>query len=191
MDLDGVLAEAVRVRIEVASPGESTIAVPVQRATATAVSPWFRARGSCHLVADVDGDGFLPCGTTPDSDDTDPAVHPGAEELLCDAIDQDCDGDAAEFVDADGDGFDLCSGEDCDDGDEAVHPDAAEVCADGLDSNCDGAGGADTDDDSECWSSCTCTASGGDSGRPLVMLLLALAARRRRLSCRRCGSASS
>ncbi len=54
---------------------------------------------------DADGDGY---GADDDCDDTDPAVHPGAEEL-CDQLDNDCDGVVDDgFGDADGDGLDDC-----------------------------------------------------------------------------------
>ena len=39
---------------------------------------------------DFDGDGWTALGG--DCDDTDPSVHPAAEEIPCDAVDNDCDG---------------------------------------------------------------------------------------------------
>jgi hypothetical protein len=69
------------------------------------------------------------------------AVEPSAE--ICDGLDNDCDGQTDEELDADADGdghfsSDSCSApnDDCDDSDSAVHPDHAEDC-DGLDSDCD------------------------------------------------------
>ena len=108
---------------------------------------------------DDDGDGSL------DGDDCDPvdaASYPGAPEV-CDAIDQDCDGDLLEsFTDTDGDGEADCTdddddgdgsadGEDCAPLDPAIHPGAPEVC-DAIDSDCDASlvdEDADTDGDGD------------------------------------------
>ena len=108
-------------------------------------------------IIDGDGDGFEGTETracTPpegagleveDCDDTDPSVHPTAEEL-CDGFDQDCDGVADEdpidprlfWADADGDGYGdpsveatgcvapsgyVDNAEDCDDQDPEASPD--------------------------------------------------------------------
>ncbi|MFH1463219.1 MAG: MopE-related protein [Pseudomonadota bacterium] len=85
---------------------------------------------------DRDGDGYsAPDG---DCDDGDASVYPGAPEIPCDGVDQDCDG--ADLLDADGDGYDsdAFGGTDCDDSDPAVHPGAVELCLDGVDNDCDG-----------------------------------------------------
>jgi hypothetical protein len=124
------------------------------------------------FFADADGDGHgdattwaVACvgpsgyvATAGDCDDTNVAVHPGADEI-CNEVDDDCDGaiddgaiDATvSYVDLDGDGFGddattvtRCTtpighvdvGGDCDDRDDAVHPDAAEICND-ADDDCD------------------------------------------------------
>ncbi len=122
---------------------------------------------------DYDGDGYgnpdaeiLACDLPPghvaddsDCDDTDPQIHPGAQEPY-DGVDNDCDGDIDEeggapvfdwYHDGDGDGFgdpyDLVEAEkqpygyvpndnDCDDEDAAIYPDAPERCND-LDDDCD------------------------------------------------------
>jgi len=70
-----------------------------------------------------------------DGDPLDASIHPGAEEVWYDDIDQACDGGSDH--DADGDGHDA--DEDCDDQDPAVHPEAEEVCGDGVDNDCVGA----------------------------------------------------
>ena len=108
---------------------------------------------------DQDGDGFGDCGgsAAEDCDDTDASVYPGASEV-CDEVDNDCDGEVDEevqatfYADADSDGYgdeaeavEACEapagyrpeGGDCDDGDFTVYPGAAERC-DGLDNDCDG-----------------------------------------------------
>jgi len=121
------------------------------------------------ISQDADQDGST---SAEDCDDSDPAVHPGADEL-CNDVDDDCDGvideddalDAALwYADADGDGYGLTDDtttacdrprgyseypDDCDDDDPRVHPGAVEDdCLDTVDYNCDGSvGWEDADGD--------------------------------------------
>ena len=118
--------------------------------------------------ADADGDSYgdpsrsqVSCTTPPgavldgrDCDDDDAAIHPEAEELPGDGVDQDCDGGERCYVDDDDDGWrtpetrdgDLaCTdgalaavGLDCDDARGDVFPGAFEEPADGADGDCDG-----------------------------------------------------
>ena len=85
----------------------------------------------CNI--DSDNDGFNACV---DCDDNDNTVFPGAPELPCDGIDNNCDTQIDENVqDADGDTFNECV--DCDDTDNTVFPGAPELPCDGIDNNCD------------------------------------------------------
>jgi hypothetical protein len=74
-----------------------------------------------------------------DCNDSDDAVHPDAADAWYDGIDSNCD--AADDLDADGDGHrdDGHGGDDCDDGDELTYLGAAETWADlPFDRDCDG-----------------------------------------------------
>jgi hypothetical protein len=107
-------------------------------------------------AVDADGDGFT---SDEDCDDSDAAIHPGADEL-CNDVDDDCDGAIDEdpvdgdtwYQDADGDGWGLqdvsvesCEQPDgyvadlgdCEDDDPDSYPGAPERC-DGIDNDCDG-----------------------------------------------------
>ena len=120
----------------------------------------------CDFVVDEgfddDGDGYrdeqacdLP-GTPLDCDDDNAAVHPDAPEK-CNGIDDNCNGEVDEDVDADGDGMTPCGG-DCDDSNPTVYAGADEVC-DGLDNDCDPDGAVDEgfDADNDGYTAC-----GGD-----------------------------
>ena len=94
-----------------------------------------------------------------DCNDDDATIFPGAPEI-CDDLDNDCDDEIPDRLDADGDGFDICA-DDCDDADPLAFPTNVETCdaidndcngvADDLDADGDGRGicglGSDCDDD--------------------------------------------
>ena len=105
---------------------------------------------------DADGDGFAACE---DCDDSSDQAHPDAEEV-CDAADNDCDGEVDEqatdattwYIDYDADSYGsdsytlveceqpegyVSNAEDCDDTSGLASPDGTEVCDD-LDNDCDG-----------------------------------------------------
>jgi len=71
---------------------------------------------------DDDLDGYTECDG--DCDDADDSVHPGATEVDCDGIDNDCLNGDQGGSDGDGDTFTTCGG-DCDDASAATYPGAA------------------------------------------------------------------
>ncbi len=108
---------------------------------------------------DGDGDGYgnpgdASCtnGAATDCNDGDSAINPGATEILCDAIDQNCNGNGDDDVNADGDPVTFCAG-DCDDGDSDNYPGNTEVC-DGQDNDCDSSVDEGFDNDSDGTADC-------------------------------------
>ncbi len=83
--------------------------------------------------ADVDVDGFTPCGG--DCDDLSSTAHPGAVEL-CNGSDDDCDGAAPGEDDVDQDGWPACA--DCEPGDASIFPGGDEAAGTAVDEDCDG-----------------------------------------------------
>ena len=137
---------------------------------------WITASEHLEFV-DRDQDGYPSSGFEDgtDCDDTDAAIHPGADEV-CDGADNDCDDlvdevgacdsgdvdsdpgtDSASTTDSgtaidplttddDGDGYSELEG-DCDDEKPGISPVATDHVGDGIDQNCDGVDGTDGDGD--------------------------------------------
>ncbi len=85
------------------------------------------------LNVDADGDGYW-LGV--DCNDANPAVHPGAVEILFNGEDDDCDATTIDnpVIDGDGDGYD--STVDCNDSDPNINPGMTEVLENGIDDDC-------------------------------------------------------
>jgi hypothetical protein len=90
-----------------------------------------------ELLPDHDGDGVDHPPNGPDCDDRNAAIHPGAPEILNNAVDENCDGRA----DFDRDGDHVLArpgGRDCNDTNAKVHPGATEIPGNRVDEDCDG-----------------------------------------------------
>jgi len=113
-------------------------------ATVALVFAAWALTGCEQAPADRDGDGYDALVDCRDYDDT---VHPDAEEVPYDGIDQDCDGE--DVVDVDGDGYLALAagGYDCLDEDPMAFPGADEVLYDGIDQDCSGSDRDDLDED--------------------------------------------
>lgn len=98
------------------------------------------------VYGDDDADGYSE--SMGDCDDSDKSVHPGADDICGDGIDQDCNGSDAVCGDDDGDGFSEVDG-DCDDTDNSIYPGATDICGDAIDQDCDGNDAVCGDDDGD------------------------------------------
>ena len=91
------------------------------------------ASPDCQVAAvDADADGFTP--ENGDCDDNDASVNPGAVEVACTGIDEDCNSASLDGVDSDADGANEC--DDCDDDNPQRAPNFVEVTCNGLDDDC-------------------------------------------------------
>jgi hypothetical protein len=139
---------------------------------------------------DSDGDGFgdenglptttcdgAPPGTVADNtdcDDSDASIHPLAQEIPYDGIDQNCDGADADDVDEDG----YPGGPDCDDEDPRVNPGAEEIADDGIDQDCSG---FDLETTLTGGEPITCACNAAGAGPPWMLSLWVLVFARRRV----------
>ena len=125
------------------------------------------------VSADTDCEGAgeaLSPSTLADCDDSNAAVNPTAEEVVGNGMDDDCDGAATCWSDADNDGYidgstttisldpdcddpgeaaEGASTGDCNDFDAAIFPGAPEYTGDGIDSDCNGAETCYADEDGD------------------------------------------
>jgi hypothetical protein len=125
--------------------GGVLVATPVPLpGTPTCIHP--RPDGTCitPTSTDADADGFV---VGRDCNDHDPYTYPGAQEIPCDNVDEDCDGVDFCPPDADHDGFSPPS--DCDDRNPKRNPRATEIFCNGIDEDCNGYDDCDADADGE------------------------------------------
>ena len=138
------------------------VAVTPVLGTHPAAGETYEAADGCYTDADDDGFGADPGATGAtagtDCDDSSASAYPGGNEIVGDAIDQDCNSKLTCYVDTDGDGHGTdaptsntieitasscdqpamqasTSADDCDDDHPTVYPGADEVC-DGFKSDC-------------------------------------------------------
>ncbi len=151
---------------------------------------------------DNDGDGFSIYEGDCEGD-ANPNVHPGADEVANNGLDDDCDGFTDETeADKDGDGFlsveagcvEVDSNCDCNDDDGWTNPDAQDIC-DGVDNDCNGVIDGNSAEGELCTDKlvpppkvCGCDDSSNGAGRlfllPAGLLLISLRRRQRAVATR-------
>ncbi|UCD85445.1 MAG: hypothetical protein JSU92_04425, partial [Deltaproteobacteria bacterium] len=132
--------------------------------------------GGAPAAACVDNDGDTygeHCSAGPDCNDSDASVNPGAAEVNCDGINNDCGTATPDAPDGDGDGWDICGASDpvnpdgklpadCNDGDNSVYPGAAETYYNGVDDDCNPVDTIDNDQDGDGYTASAAVGSSPD-----------------------------
>jgi hypothetical protein len=98
-----------------------------------------------------------------DCNDSDPAVNQGAEEILCNGKNDDCNAATPDNENVDGDPVTLCDG-DCDDTDPGRYPGNPEVFCNGIDEDCSETTPDDPNDDGDPFSICDGDCDDNDPG---------------------------
>lgn len=136
--------------------------------------------GGAPPADDYDGDGYTIAEG--DCHDGDASINPGAPELFCDSVDNDCDAATSDEGDGDGDGVSCVS--DCNDNDSLTYPGAQEIC-DMIDNDCDNVTAVDLNcvdgtDSGGCLCSTTDMTPGSLGGMLFLFGLVLVGTRRRR-----------
>lgn len=147
-DLDGFGDAAGPTAVDCPTPGWAPNDLDCDDAEALIGEPgpiWTDKDGDLYGDAHEDPDNLpIGCPDDPgtagqggDCDESNAAINPGADEVLYNNVDEDCD-DLADN-DADDDGVDGGGfGGDCDDNDPTISPEADEIPNDGIDQDCKG-----------------------------------------------------
>ena len=118
--------------------------------------------GYVHSSFDSQAGGSAP--STGDCNDNNSSVHPDHSEIMCNGIDDNCNGNADEDKNTDGDPVSFCNG-DCNDLDPNRYPGNIESLCNGFDENCNGNGDDDRNNDGDPVSLCQGDCNDNDATR--------------------------